>query len=81
MTGPTRTALKSRWPWARLRPAGEGIKELFSSMNKSVLTNNLDEEKLRASEEVVDDLAEMEQIIDIEEIEMEDESRALCSLS
>ena len=51
-------------------------------MKKSVLTNNLDEEKLRASEEVVDDLeAEMEQIIDIEEIEMEDESRALCSLS
>ena len=38
--------------------------------------------KLRASEEVVDDLeAEMEQIIDNEEIEMEDESRALCSLS
>ena len=59
-----------------------GIKELFSSMKKSVLTNNLDEEKLRASEEVVDDLeAEMEQIIDNEEIEMEDESRALCSLS
>ena len=37
-------------------------------MKKSVLTNNLDEEKLRASEEVVDALeAEMEQII--EEIE------------
>ena len=79
MTGPTRTALKSRWPWARLRPAGEGIKELFSSMNKSVLTNNLDEEKIRASEEAVDELeAELEQI---EEIEMEDESRALNSLS